>query len=216
MNEILQKLKVKAPHLICKLNAPSDFEKELGKLPHDIKISTSLKTSFDSLHWFVKTKSEVDKKLTDVIKNIKPHAIVWCYYPKGTSTIQTDLTRDKGWESLLKNEDIKRINLISFNETWSAFSFRLKTEKDRLEKKPVREIFKYADPKTKTISFPDDVAKAFSKNKKASAIFNTLAFTNRKEYIEWIITAKLEVTRKARIDSTLKKLIEGKKNPSQK
>ena len=39
------------------------------------------------------------------------------------SKIQTDLTRDKGWESLSKL-DLKWITLISVDETWSAFALR--------------------------------------------------------------------------------------------
>jgi hypothetical protein len=59
--------------------------------------------------------------------------ICWIHYPKGSSGIQTDLTRDKGWENLLK-ENLHWLSLISFNETWSAFGMRLKTEADELKK----------------------------------------------------------------------------------
>ena len=44
-------------------------------------------------------------------------------FPKGTSKIQTDLTRDQGWESVAQ-ADLKWINLLSLEETWSAFSLR--------------------------------------------------------------------------------------------
>lgn len=39
------------------------------------------------------------------------------------SKIQTDLTRDKGWE-VLQGLDLKWVTLISVNDTWSAFSLR--------------------------------------------------------------------------------------------
>lgn len=39
------------------------------------------------------------------------------------SKIQTALTCDKGWDGV-KKADLKWINLISVNETWSAFSLR--------------------------------------------------------------------------------------------
>jgi len=49
--------------------------------------------------------------------------MLWITFPKGISKIQTDLTRDKGWEAL-QTLDLKWINLISVNETWSAFALR--------------------------------------------------------------------------------------------
>lgn len=62
---------------------------------------------------------------------LKDDVVCWIYYPKGTSKIQTDLTRDKGWEALLKHNHLQWISLISFNDTWSAFGMRLKTEADK-------------------------------------------------------------------------------------
>jgi hypothetical protein len=49
--------------------------------------------------------------------------MLWISFPKGTSKIQTDLTRDKGWE-VLQGLDLKWITLVSVNETWSAFALR--------------------------------------------------------------------------------------------
>ena len=73
----------------------------------------------------------IDKELNAVLKLIKDEVLCWIYYPKGSSKIQTDLTRDKGWESILKHHELQWTSLISFDETWSTFGCRLKTEKDR-------------------------------------------------------------------------------------
>lgn len=54
---------------------------------------------------------------------MKPESLLWISFPKGSSKIQTDLTRDKGWEAL-REVDLKWINLISVDDTWSAFSLR--------------------------------------------------------------------------------------------
>ena len=75
-----------------------------------------------------------------------------------------------------------------------------KTENGSLIKKEKRSrgerpIFDYVDPKTKSVKLPDDLAVALKKNKKQEGFFNALSFTNKKEYIEWIITAKREETR---------------------
>ena len=54
---------------------------------------------------------------------IAPDGLVWIAYPKGSSKQQTDLTRDKGWESL-EGSDLMWISLVSVDDTWSAFGLR--------------------------------------------------------------------------------------------
>ena len=48
----------------------------------------------------------------------------------------------------------------------------------------------------------------------AGKLFNALSYTNRKEYVQWIVDAKREETRKARLVKTIAMLTEGRKNPS--
>ena len=69
------------------------------------------------------------------------------------------------------------------------------------------------DPKTKEVKLPDDLSSALKKNKKQSDFFSTLSFTNKKEYIEWIVTAKREETRNERIKGTIERLGKSWKNP---
>ena len=65
----------------------------------------------------------------------------------------------------------------------------------------------------KIVKLPDDLIAAFKKNKKEAAIFDSLAFTHKKEYIEWIITAKREETKAERIKGTIERLGKNWKNP---
>ncbi|RYF90014.1 MAG: antitermination protein NusB, partial [Chitinophagaceae bacterium] len=46
-----------------------------------------------------------------------------------------------------------------------------------------------------------------------SSFFDSLSFTNKKEYIEWIVTAKREETRTERIAGTIERLAKKWKNP---
>jgi hypothetical protein len=209
-----QRLKIKENSTLLTINAPADFKKEIGELPKGVNISVAAK-NYDQVHWFVINKAQMDNELTRVLKLIKDGVILWIYYPKGTSKLQTDLTRDKGWDDLLKHDELGWISLISFNDTWSTFGSRLKTEADkkREEKPRERPIFDYVDPKTKSVRLPDDLASSFKKNKKQEEFFNSLSFTNKKEYIEWIITAKREETRLERVNGTIERLTKGWKNP---
>lgn len=212
-NTLTQKLKIKEGYTLLTINAPADFQKALAPLPPGVKISTSAK-KYNQVHWFVKNKAEMEKELNDVLKLVRDDVTCWIYYPKGTSKIQTDLTRDKGWDALLKH-DFQWLSLISFNDTWSAFAMRSKTDADKKkEAKPKeREIFNYIDAEKKIVTLPDDLANVLKKNKKAHEFFQTLSFTNKKEYVEWVVTAKREETRKERIQGAIERLQKGWKNP---
>jgi hypothetical protein len=144
-----QKLKIKEGFTLLAINAPANFQKTLSPLPADVKIPVSAK-NYDQVHWFVMNKAQMEKELNNVLKLVKDDIVCWIYYPKGTSKIQTDLTRDKGWDALRKH-DLQWLSLISFDDTWSAFAMRSKTDADKKkEAKPKeREIFKYIDAQKK-------------------------------------------------------------------
>lgn len=213
-NTVAKKLRIAAGSILRPLYAPNDFVEKLQPLPENVEIAADAKT-FDQLHWFVTTKAQLEKELDKVLKLLTGAVICWTYYPKGTSKVQTDLTRDKGWDKLLSHEELQWISFISFDETWSVFGFRLKTEADKKKdaKRKVREIFNYIDASKKEIRLPDDLAAALDKHKKEHAYFQSLSFSNRKEYVEWIITAKREETRKQRVEGTIERLGKSWKNP---
>lgn len=213
---VAEKLQVKPGFALFTMNAPPDFLVKLGKLPVDAGVTRSSK-KLDQVHWFVHNRAQLEKELSGVMRLLKPGITVWVYYPKGSSGVQTDLTRDKGWDCLLAEGDkLTWLTLVSFDDTWSAFGFRAKTDADKKKEgkpAPEREIFKWVDPATKKVKLPPELAVALSKNKKAAGYFESLAFSHKKEYIEWIVTAKREATRTARVKGTLERLGKGWKNP---
>jgi hypothetical protein len=215
-NTISKKLKIKAGDILLTVNEPSEFQKGLIGLPKAVKVVESGK-EYNQVHWFVLNRAQMEKQMSKVMKLLKTDVTVWVYYPKGASKLQTDLNRDKGWDCLLAEGDkLTWISLISFDDTWSTFGFRAKTEADKKkEAKPQeeREIFKWVNPKTKEVKLPYDLAAALKKNKKESDYFNTLSFTNKKEYVEWIVTAKREETRNERLTGTIERLGKQWKNP---
>ncbi|MGQ0739397.1 MAG: YdeI/OmpD-associated family protein [Bacteroidota bacterium] len=220
-SSISDKLRIKPKFSLLTLNAPADFKKGLQGLPAGVKITDPIAIGsgkdYDQVHWFVYNRAQLEKEMSRVMKLVKPEVVVWVYYPKGTSKVQTDLTRDKGWDCLLAEGDkLTWISLISFDDTWSTFGFRAKTEADKKkEAKPAspREIYNWVNPQTKEVRLPDDLAAALKKTKKEAVFFDTLSFTNKKEYIEWIVTAKREETRNERITGTIERLGKQWKNP---
>ncbi|MET0461974.1 MAG: YdeI/OmpD-associated family protein [Chitinophagaceae bacterium] len=214
---LFKKLRIRENDSLLTINAPADFKRTLTELPEGTAISTTAK-NYDQVHWFVKDRAQMEKELSKVLTLLKDDVIVWVYYPKGSSGIQTDLTRDKGWDSLLAEDDkLTWISLISFNETWSVFGFRPKSASDKKKaatKPAQREIFNWVNPETKEIRLPEDLSAALKKNKPQATFFETLSFSNKKEYIEWVVTAKREETRKERVTGTIERLGKNWKNPA--
>jgi len=118
---LVQKLKLKPGQRVAVIGAPEGYLEELGALPPGAELAERLEGSFDWLQVFVRNKAELDALVPRLLAALKPESLLWITFPKGTSKIQTDLTRDKGWDSV---RDLKWVTLVSVNETWSAFSLR--------------------------------------------------------------------------------------------
>lgn len=123
-DSLAKKMKLKPGQRAALINAPEDYLKGLRPLPAGVDLTERLQGKFDWVQVFVKNKAELDKITPKVIRALKPESLLWISFPKGTSKIQTDLTRDKGWDAV-QQADLKWVNLILVNETWSAFSLRL-------------------------------------------------------------------------------------------
>ena len=117
---LAKKMKLKPGTRAAIINPPENY---LNELKHDTDISSKLTGKFDWIQIFAKNKKELDTLVPKATKALKPESILWLAFPKGTSKIQTDLTRDKGWD-VLQSLDLKWITLVSVNENWSAFALR--------------------------------------------------------------------------------------------
>lgn len=117
---LAKKLKLKHDWKAAVINAPEDY---VETLRHNTALSPTLRGKFDWIQIFVRNKAELDELAPKAARALRPDSMLWISFPKGSSRIQTDLTRDRGWESL-QSLDLKWITLVSVNETWSAFALR--------------------------------------------------------------------------------------------
>lgn len=67
------------------------------------------------------------------------------------------------------------------------------------------------DTEPREVAVPDDLAAALAKDAEASAAFERLSYTHRKEWVRWIEEAKRQETRETRLVKTVEQLREGKR-----
>ncbi len=120
---LARKMKIKPGQRIAVLGAPEGFLGKLKPLPAGVEVAEKLQGKLDWIQVFVKNKSELDRIAPKAAQALNPDGSLWLTFPKGSSKVQTDLTRDKGWDSVAKL-NLKWINLVSVDDTWSAFSLR--------------------------------------------------------------------------------------------
>jgi hypothetical protein len=72
------------------------------------------------------------------------------------------------------------------------------------------------DTEERIVDIPPDLEARLSKNKKAKTFFDSLSYTNKKEYAVWITSAKKVETREKRLAEIMPKLLMGRKNPTDK
>ena len=82
-------------------------------------------------------------------------------------------------------------------------AMRLNEEEIKLPAKP-------KSTEKKELIIPADMQKALSRNKKAKSVFDSFNYSNKKEYIEWIVDAKSGDTRNKRLETAIEWIAEGK------
>jgi hypothetical protein len=82
---------------------------------------------FDVIQAFVRDRDDVDEMTELVLEALKPGGILWMCYPKRTSKVPTDLTRDDGWYPL-DQAGLGPVATISIDEVWSGLRFGLRPD----------------------------------------------------------------------------------------
>ena len=122
-SSLVKKLKIKTGQLIAVINPPEGYLEELGSLPEGVDLSTKLEGRFDLVHLFVENSAQLGQLFPSVFQSLKEEGLFWISYPKGSSKIKSDLSRDQGWQPVSK-AGLRAVSMVSINDTWSAVRFR--------------------------------------------------------------------------------------------
>lgn len=211
---LLEKLQLKDEKNLLIQGLPSTVEKQFVKISFAKNVTPLLKSrKIDFALVFAISHKQLQDILRDVVPALHTDAKLWVAYPKVSSKIVSDLSRDCNWECI-SQFGFEGVRLITLDNIWSAMRFR---KADQQVRTPlISSDVPGIKIENKTISTPAELEVLFTKNEPAKAFFETLSFTNKKEYITWITGAKREETKLARLEATIDKLTYLKRNPSEK
>jgi hypothetical protein len=210
---VFEKLQLKDEKNLLIQGLPSTIEKQFAKLSFSKNVTPLLKIKrIDFALVFAISHNQLKDILKDVVPALAEDAKLWIAYPKVSSKIVSDLSRDCNWQCI-EAHGLETVRTIALDNVWCGIRFK-KTEKIKRSMPSID--LDCMDVESRTITTPVELQSLFNKNKKANAFFETLSFTNKKEYILWINSAKKEETKMARLEATIEKLVTGKRNPSDK
>jgi len=218
-NNLLKKLRMKPSHTLRVVNGPRNLAAILGDVPDSMIITEQDRVPFQVLLLFALDSSELETGMKAIVPQLGQDTVVWIAYPKKDSGIPTDLNLMTPWQQL-QIHGLGPVASVAVDDTWTGIRLkRIEQIKpsglcnDDIQKGPYGD---YIDVAGKVVSAPPDLKAELNGHPAANSFFESLSYTNRKEYVLWLLTAKQEKTRLARLEKTVEKLLEGKKNPSEK
>jgi hypothetical protein len=102
---------------------PPGYLKLLTPVPDGLTVSSKANGTYPFVQVFVTRLAEIGTFAKKLPKHAAPNALVWISYPKKTSKVVGDLSRDlirqamngKGWRA---------VSIVAIDEIWSALRFR--------------------------------------------------------------------------------------------
>jgi len=132
---LVQKLGFRAGMRVAFVDAPAHYPRLLGELP-DVRVLGRPGKQMDLLHVFVTRARELDRKLPGWKGALADHGTLWISWPKKTSEVATDLSRDLVRAAGLAC-GLVDVKICAVDEDWSGLAFVYRLE-DRGAQAPRR------------------------------------------------------------------------------
>lgn len=218
-NLFLKKLQIKPGYQVSVINAPENAAAIFGDIPNTVEFAYHLQPNSNVYLIFAITKADMFAALASIKSDIKDQTIAWVFYPKAKTPLAADLNLMQSWDDL-SEYNLAPCGSAAVNEIWTGIRVKPASSQKRSgvgnAEIANNEYGKYIDVTNKIVNLPDDLKAALQAHPTALAYYEQLAYSHRKEYVLWIVTAKQEKTRLDRISKMVNKLLEKKKNPSEK
>jgi len=125
-----KKLGIKENFRIGLINPPDSFVPQLGKLPANTQILSTLKAPLDLVVLFVDRETTLAKRFLLVAEKLSVDGTLWVGWPKKSSGVKTDLS-----ENIVRRIGLHcglvDVKICAIDNTWSGlkFVYRVKDRK---------------------------------------------------------------------------------------
>lgn len=126
---LAKKLRILPGNRLLLLRAPDSYRATLA-LPEGVIVESDPSGVYDVVQLFARTLADVDRDLPTAIAAIRPRGMLWIAWPKKTTRLPTELTRDTLWPRV-HEAGWSGVAAIAIDETWSALRFRPNDEVGR-------------------------------------------------------------------------------------
>jgi hypothetical protein len=128
---LVKKLGIRSGMNIAVLGAPADYFELLADLPDDVAFLAAANPGtlpaagpdgIDMVHVFTRARSELEGRLPELRRRIRPDGMIWISWPKQASGVASDLNgnvvRDAGLAVGLVD-----VKVCAVDATWSGLKF---------------------------------------------------------------------------------------------
>jgi hypothetical protein len=125
-----RKLGVKEDQKIALINAPLNFERELGELPAYTKLVKRLVPPLDLVLLFVDREKTLMKQFPELATKLSTNGMIWIAWPKKSSGVPTDMTFERV-QRIGLDCGLVDVKICAIDDIWSGLKFviRLKDRK---------------------------------------------------------------------------------------
>jgi hypothetical protein len=122
---LAQRMQVKPGHRLLVINPPEGYLESLKPLPDGVVVDVERASgvAYDSVHLFAQNKAAVDRDAPGAMAALSDGGLLWIAYPKTSSSMRSDISRDRGWETMGTAGWDSTVQ-VSVDDTWSALRFR--------------------------------------------------------------------------------------------
>jgi hypothetical protein len=124
---LVRKLGLKPGWRVAVLQGPAGLDELLGELPPGLCIVRRLGDGIDAAWIFVVARSELERRLPDVLRRLPSDGTLWISWPKRASGVSTDITEHVLREVVLPTGWVD-IKVAAVDETWSGLRFALRRD----------------------------------------------------------------------------------------
>jgi hypothetical protein len=126
-DKLAKKLRLQDGLKVLVLNAPQEYLDWIDQWSERIFLETRPDGKYDFVHVFIRDSGDYDDLCPMAMDAISYDGLFWMSYPKKSSKVKSDLSRDILWE-MMNQTELRPVTQISIDETWSALRFRPKGE----------------------------------------------------------------------------------------